>query len=169
METTTKFYRCLLQVFICYSRKMNFWIDQHFQVKFAKVKHAPFFHTWSQYFKNQSIKLFWIKQLMIQYTIYHRHKRPPNSLPPSHQNHNLWKSWLLKVIKFLLRTFDNYSDLYLKLLSYLSHKYLLSRWMLLAMNLLLKKMETKDVDRSTARDDERWTQYYFTSVNTSLT
>jgi len=52
---------------------------------------------------------------MIKYTIYHRRERPSNLLPPSHQIYNLWKSWLLKVINFLLRTCENSSNLYLKL------------------------------------------------------
>ncbi len=56
---------------------------------------------------------------MIKYTIYHRRERPSNLLPPSHQIYNLWKSWLLKVINFLLRTYVialtyilNYSNTY---------------------------------------------------------
>ena len=50
---------------------------------------------------------------MIKYIIYHRREHPSNLRPPSHQSHKLWKSCLRKVIKFLLRTCDNYNSDYI--------------------------------------------------------
>jgi hypothetical protein len=85
-----------------------------FRSKVCNSKSSFIMQIWSQYFQCLKINYFkegnsWSNMLSIN----NRRERPLSSLPPSHQNHNFWKSWLLKVINFLLRTLGNNSDLYL--------------------------------------------------------
>ncbi len=126
LDFITKFYRYILWLFICHSRKENVFNGGLFEIIFAQAKPAPLFSTLTQYFCVLPIKLFWTSHFIIIYIIFFRSECTPNSVSLSLQNQEPWNSWLGKITNIVLNEYLNRPDYVLKLLLYLLFKCLLS-------------------------------------------
>ena len=128
LDFITKFYRYILWLFICHSRKENVFNGGLFEIIFAQAKPAPLFRTLTQYFCVLPIKLFWTSHFIIIYIIFFRSECTSNSISLSFQNQEPWKSWLEKVTNIVLNKYSNRRNFVLQLLLYLLFKYLIARW-----------------------------------------